>query len=208
MTPPPSLHLNIFAVPPPAVVAELRSCARVLEEAGEAPFLKAGMVPHITLFLFRTASHEAVQARLANVFANVAAFGVSAEGLRRAGPWLFLDLKPTAELASLNRQLASILGPLRDASAPVPAFIAGVPDPDVQSRLRASFAEFGYPRTGPLYRPHCSLTSTLSHGFDLTRLAAGSPSGIVREAGIGLANDDGQVFDVVARFPLQPGGAT
>lgn len=197
----PSTHLNVFLRPPLLLEAELHRTALNLS----APFLHRGLIPHITLFLFRTNRPAEVVPRVGPLLEKQAAVPITLAPLRQAGTWLFLDVEKSAALSALNAQVANLLGPLRDPQAEVPSFIATVPDEKVRADLMASFTAYGYPRVGALYKPHCSLSASVAPGFTPARPTATGPAGLATEAGVGIANDDGQVFEVLTTFTLHTG---
>lgn len=192
------MFVNVFVRASGEVEEEWVRVSAALQAQGVSTFASLGRQPHCTLFLahFADADLDLVCEQAWDSLSGMRVELRTQEQLVQRGQWLFVGLERSDALSRLNVLLAGALAPLRDRGAPEPGFVRAQPDP-LRSSLRANFERYGYPRVGPEFSPHLSLTATSPTSLSLprTRIVASSGS-----FGVGLADDNGQVTDLLRGF--------
>ncbi len=200
-----SVSVNVFALPSADIEQTVASVSDKLKQNGMESFYEQGFPVHITLYLttYDEAAIPGLLAKVEMLTTTQPAVPLKAEGFTvTAGNWVFVDAVKETELQQLADKLTNALSPLRDLSAPLPAWVNAYP------QKKAVFELYGSPNVFAQFEPHMTLLAAeASPALPAMKkhFAASPPSatGYVKAVGVGLADAKGQITKVLGHFPLK-----
>ena len=205
------LKINIFGMVEGMVANQVLMLSGALFAlTGKKPYALEGYPVHNTIYLtdYPDGGGDLVNEICTRIGGKIWQFSsrplIKTNGLvRPTGGWCFLDIEPTAELRAIQYQVIGAVSDLRDPSCPAPDWLAAFPE------KFESFGRFGSPNVGEHYNPHFTLYSdadpelldTAMANEVVLSMAEPILSGM-SHIGVGIADDKGQVTQIVRTFPL------
>ncbi len=202
------LKLNIFVEPSDGLVQVVDTATKDFEAVGLKTFHARGYPVHATLYL----THFKADA-LSDIFKEVEELAdrweslpMSVKGMTISkGNWVMLNVPVTAKLQRLADEATLALEPYRDQDIAPPEWVKDYPN------KLAAVQRYGSPNVFVNFQPHLTLMAPPKDLAALTTYKQKHPTpayagqGQARAIGVGVADEWGQVKQVLALYPLATG---